>query len=194
MKRGAQTKLKILDTGIDMAGSHGLEGVTIGTLAKAVGMSKSGLYAHFSSKEDLQIEILKRAGEIFSENVIIPALKTKAGIPRINALVDNWVAWGEKIKGGCIFVKSSADFNAREGRIKDFLRFQQLEWIDCLSRIGNSAVRVEDFRSDIDCRQFAFDLYSLLLGFHLYDTMLDTDETKIRKENALLRLLDYYRK
>ena len=184
--------MAILEAGLQMASQFGLEGVSIGSLAKTINMSKSGLFAHFQSKENLQIEILNHAGRLFSEGVVVPALKTKAGVPRIRALVNNWVQWTSKLSGGCIFVSASTDYSDRPGKVRDFLLGQQNDWIDCLRRIAESAIRVGDFRKDIDCEQFAFDLYSLLLGFHLYDKLLDDAETKKRQDQALRRLLDDY--
>ena len=193
MAKGEDTKLNVLEAGLDMASQLGLECVTIGNLAKETNLSKSGLFAHFQSKENLQIEILNHAARVFSEGVIIPALKTKAGIPRIRALVDNWIQWTSELTGGCIFVSASADFSDRPGRVRDVLLNQQKEWIDCLKRIAQSAVEVGDFRKDIDDDQFAFDLYSLLLGFHLYYNLLDDTETRKRQEAALTRILNSYK-
>ena len=193
MAKGEDTKLNVLEAGLDMASQLGLECVTIGNLAKETNLSKSGLFAHFQSKENLQIEILNHAARVFSEGVIIPALKTKAGIPRIRALVDNWIQWTSVLTGGCIFVSASADFSDRPGRVRDVLLNQQKEWIDCLKRIAQSAVEVGDFRKDIDDEQFAFDLYSLLLGFHLYYNLLDDTETRKRQEAALTRILNSYK-
>ena len=183
----------VLEAGLDMASQLGLECVTIGNLAKATNLSKSGLFAHFQSKENLQVEILNHAAQVFSEGVIIPALKTKAGIPRIRALVDNWIQWTSELTGGCIFVTASADFTDRPGRVRDVLLNQQKEWIDCLKRIAQSAVAVGDFRKDIDDDQFAFDLYSLLLGFHLYFNLLDDVEIRKRQEAALTRIINSYK-
>ncbi|MBW2055761.1 MAG: TetR/AcrR family transcriptional regulator [Deltaproteobacteria bacterium] len=193
MAKGEDTKLIVLEAGLDMASQLGLECVTIGNLAKTTNMSKSGLFAHFQSKENLQIEILNYAAQVFSERVIVPALKTQAGIPRIRALVDNWIGWTSELTGGCIFVSGSADFSDRPGKVKDVLLNQQKQWIDCLRRIARSAVKAGDFRKDIDDDQFAFDLYSLLLGFHLYYKLLDDSEIRKREETALVRLLDNYR-
>lgn len=193
MTKGKDTKNMVLEIGLDMASQLGLECVTIGNLAKATNLSKSGLFAHFQSKENLQIEILNYAARLFSEGVIIPALKTKAGIPRIRALVDNWIQWTSELTGGCIFVSASADFSDRPGRVRDILLNQQKDWIDCLKRIAQSAVVVGDFRKDIDDDQFAFDLYSLLLGFHLYFNLLDDAEIRNRHETALTRILDSYK-
>jgi AcrR family transcriptional regulator len=193
MAKGEDTKNMVLEAGLDMASQLGLECVTIGNLAKATNLSKSGLFAHFQSKENLQIEILNHAARVFSESVIIPALKTTAGIPRIRALVDNWIQWTSELTGGCIFVTASADFTDRPGRVRDVLLNQQKEWIDSLKRIAQSAVAVGDFRKDIDDDQFAFDLYSLLLGFHLYFNLLDDAEIRKRQEAALTRILNSYK-
>ena len=176
-----------------MAAQLSLESVSIGNLAKATRMSKSGLFAHFQSKENLQIEILKHAGELFAEGVVIPALMEKAGIVRIKALVNNWIAWSSKLNGGCIFVSSSTEFTERPGKVRDFIIKQQEDWINSLRQVACSAIRVGDFRKNIDCDQFAFDLYSMLLGFHLYDKMLNNTETQKRQEVSLKRLLDNYR-
>jgi len=176
-----------------MATQLSLESVSIGNLAKATRMSKSGLFAHFQSKENLQIKILEHAGELFAQGVVVPALMEKAGIERIKALVNNWIAWSSKLSGGCIFVSSSTEFTDRPGKVRDYILKQQEDWIDSLRTIARSAIRVGDFREGIDCDQFAFDLYSLLLGFHLYYKMLNNSETKNRQEAALERLLDNYR-
>ena len=193
MKKGDETKMVILDAGLDMASQYGLEGVSIGSLANLINMSKSGLFAHFQSKENLQIEILKHAGRLFADDVIVPALKTKAGVTRIKALVKNWVTtWSDNLTGGCIFVTASAEYSERPSKVRDFLLSQQRDWIDSLSRMAESAIKVGDFRKDIDCEQFAFELYSLLLGFHLYDRLLDDTETKKRQEIALEQLLANY--
>ncbi len=176
-----------------MASKVGLEGISIGELAKATGMSKSGLFAHFQSKENLQIEILNFAAQRFAENVVIPALMKEAGTPRIRALVDNWIEWGSRLTGGCIFVSASTEFSDRPGKVRDCLLRQQEEWVESLSRIALSAVNAGDFREDIDTNQFAFDLYSLLLGFHYYDRLLHDTQTKARQEKALEKLLTTYR-
>jgi len=176
-----------------MASQVGLESVTIGTLAAETGMSKSGLFAHFQSKEKLQIEILEHAAREFTDNVIVPALKIPAGIPRIKALVENWIAWGANMKGGCIFVSASTEFSDRPGKVREALLRQQEAWIDSLRRIAQSAIQVGHFKKNIDCEQFAFDLYSLLLGFHYYHKLLQDSGTKKRQETALKQLLDKYR-
>jgi len=176
-----------------MATQTSLESVTIGSLAKATKMSKSGLFAHFQSKENLQVAILEFAASDFADQVVRPAFKEKAGIPRIRALVKNWIQWGERLQGGCVFVSASTEFSERPGRVKDFLLSQQNRWIVSLKMIGRSTVRAHDFRNDIDCDQFAFDLYSLLMGYHYYSILLSNRESKQHQEKALDRLIDTYR-
>jgi len=193
MSKGEDTKRAILSKGLSMASTMGLDLVSIGSLAKATDMSKSGLFAHFQSKENLQVEILKHAGDLFAERIVVPALRTPAGIPRIKALVANWIKWASRLRGGCIFVSASSDFTDRPGKVREFLLRQQEDWLDCLRRIAESAIRVGDFREDIDCDQFAFELYSLLLGFHLYHNLLESEDTKRRQEKALEQLLLTYR-
>ncbi len=185
--------MTILDAGLDLASRLGLEAVTIGVLAKATGMSKSGLFAHFRSKENLQVALLGHAGELFSKDVVVPALRAASGEPRIRALVANWIRYARSLGGGCIFVTASSDFKDRPGKVRDFLLTQQESWIDCLRRVARSAVEAGQFRGDVDCDQFAFDLYALLLGYHLYDTLLGSADTKKREMAALDRLLRSYR-
>lgn len=193
MTKGEDTKQIILKAGLDMASRVGLESVTIGNLAKATNMSKSGLFAHFQSKEKLQIEILNFAAQLFAEGVVSPSLRTEAGIPRIRALVDNWVSWTSKQEGNCIFVSASTEFSDRHGKVRECLLHQQEEWINSLIKIACSAIKAGDFREDIDCEQFAFDLYSLLLGFEYYHKLLQNSETQKHQNNALNRLVDDYR-
>jgi AcrR family transcriptional regulator len=193
MNKGQDKKQIILKAGLDMASQVGLEGISIGELAKETNMSKSGLFAHFQSKENLQIEILNFAADLFSDDVVVPALMAEAGIPRIRALIQNWIGWSSRLSGGCIFVSASTEFSDRPGKVRDCLLRQQEEWINCLSRIAQSAIQAGAFKRDIDCKQFAFDLYSLLLGFHYYDRLLQDNQTKNRQEEALTRLLADYR-
>jgi len=192
MSKGHDTKEMILEFGLEMASRLGLEAVSIGELAKAARMSKSGLFAHFQSKENLQIEILEFAGDRFAQGVVIPALKVEAGVTRIQALVDNWVDWTAQLSGGCIFVQASNDFKDRPGRVRDFLLQQQEAWIDSLRRIARSAIGAGHFRPEIDCDQFAFELYSLLLGFHLYYTLLHNEDIRERQQASLAALIRRY--
>jgi len=192
MGKGQETKNQILGSAFKMASRLGLDGLSIGTLAKETGMSKSGLFAHFQSKENLQLELLSHAGRDFAESVVVPALAEKAGIPRIRAVAANWRALTAKMTGGCIFVTAATEYNDRPGPVRDFLIAQQNEWLDSLRRLALAAVRVGDFREDSDPDQFAYEFYSLLLGFHMYRTLLKTEDVEERQQRALDRLLASY--
>lgn len=192
MTKGADTRLSILKAGLDMASRLGLESVTIGELAKATGMSKSGLFAHFQSKENLQIQILNFAGESFAQMVLLPALTAEAGLPRIRALVANWVNWSAGLVGGCIFVSASTEFSQRPGKVRDFIIMQQQDLVDSLSRLARSAVKAGDFRADADTVQFSFDIFSLLHGLYYYQQLFQDSDAPRRLETALERLLTYY--
>ena len=193
MKKGEETKYKILDTGFGLASKLGLECLSIGTLARKTAMSKSGLFAHFNSKENLQLAVMNYAGEVFRQEVIVPALKTKAGISRVRKVMELWIDWTVKLSGGCIFVAAAAEYSDRPGPVRDEIRQQHDNWIDCLSRIAQSAVRVGDFRQDTDCELFAFELYSLILGFYLYYSSLDYQGVDNMMDNAFERLINSYK-
>ena len=192
MAKWQDTKNVILKIALEMASQSSLELVTIGSLAKATKMSKSGLFAHFQSKENLQIAILEFAATDFIDQVVLPALRIKAGIPRIKALVENWIEWGGRLKGGCIFVSASTEFSERPGKVRDFLLSQQKLWIVALKKMCRSAIRANDFREGIDCDQFAFDLYSLLIGYHYYSILLRNSDSKQHQEKALELLINTY--
>ena len=193
MTKGTNTKTDILSQGLEMASQVGLECITIGLLAKETSLSKSGLFAHFKSKENLQLEILKYAAEDFTKNVILPALEVKAGILRINSFVNNWIDWSGKITGGCIFVTAGIEYSDRPGKVRNLLLQQQEQWIDTVKRIALSAVKAGDFKQDIDVEQFAFDLYSMLLGFHYYHKLLNDKKIIMRQKLALEQLLSKYK-
>lgn len=194
MTKGTDTKNDIIKRGLDMASRLGLECITIGLLAKETNLSKSGLFSHFKSKENLQLEILKYAADDFSQKVIRPALKVTAGNARIKALVKNWIDWGNHITGGCIFVTAGIEYSDRPGKVRNLLIRQQEQWIDTLRRIADSAIKAGYFKTEIDTYQFAFDLYSLLLGFHYYHKLLDDKQIIQRQELALQQLLSKYKR
>ena len=188
------TKRAILQKGLEMASHLSLGTITIGELAKEMKMSKSGLFAHFNSKEKLQLDILDYAAHHFASEVILPALKVERGIPRIRAIVKNWVGWGSKFNGGCIFINTTTEFNDRPGKIRDLLFKQQNQWLDILKRICKSAVKVGDLKTETECEQFAFDLYSLVFGAYFYDQLIQNPNIELRIENSLNQFLKTYSK
>ncbi len=192
MVREKNTKRAILEKALETASHLSLETISIGGLAKELNMSKSGLFAHFQSKENLQLEILNYAAQNFTDEVITPALKAERGIPRIKAIVSNWIGWASKISGGCIFVDATTEFNDRPGKIQNALLAQQKQWVNVLKRIGESAIKSGDIKSDSDCDQFAYDLYSLVLGYYYYNQLLHDPQIKKHNEKSLDQFLKTY--
>ena len=193
MVKEKDTKSTILQKGLEMASHLSLEALTFGELAKEMKMSKSGLFAHFKSKENLQLEVLDYAADHFVREVIFPALKVERGIPRIKAIVNNWVKWGSIFSGGCIFVDATTEFNDRPGKIQNMLFDQQKQWVDILKRIGESAIKAGDIKPGTDWEQFAFELYSLVLGYYYYDQLIKDPKIEERKEKSLNQFLKTYR-
>lgn len=174
MSKGDDTRRAILDQAMSLASRTGLDALSIGGLSDEVGMSKSGLFAHFGSKEKLQLAVIQAAARRFEDQVVRPALRGPRGEPRIRALVDNWLAWARpgKLPGGCLFVQLIAEFDDQPGPVRDLLVSLQKDWMSLLSE---SAVRAQSqghFAASVDPCLFAFTLYALMLGYHHSDRLL----------------------
>jgi AcrR family transcriptional regulator len=191
MTKGSRTRETILDQAVELASVTGLGGVSIGTLATHTGLSKSGLFAHFGSKETLQVETLRTASRHFVEVVVSPALEQKAGLERMRALFENWVAWSTKsgARGGCLFVASAVELDDQAGPARDYLVEKQREWLEVISRSARRAIEVGAFRDDLDTEQFAHDLYSIFLGFHHARRLLQDPKADARARAAFANLL-----
>jgi AcrR family transcriptional regulator len=168
MGKGELTRQAILERATALASRHGLEGVSIGQLADDLGLSKSGLFAHFGSKEALQVEILRFAAERFVENVVRPALAQPRGEPRVRAIFERWIAWDRSqcVPGGCLFVAAASELDDRPGPARDELVRLQREWLDSIAIAFRSGITEGQFRADCDPEQFAYDLYAVALGLH----------------------------
>ncbi|MFC7359713.1 TetR/AcrR family transcriptional regulator [Nocardioides astragali] len=167
MSKGVQTKTAILDEAIALASKVGFNALTIGQLAESTGMSKSGLFAHFKSKEALQLETLERGRERFTDLVIRPTLAAPRGIERVRALADAWLIWEtEALQGGCIFVTGSIEYDDQPGPMRDALVRNQRDWAEFIETVTRTAVSEGDFRADLDVEQFAFSLQGLMYAFH----------------------------
>jgi AcrR family transcriptional regulator len=191
MSKGDDTRERILDRAFRMASRDGLDGLSIGGLAGALAMSKSGLFAHFGSKEELQLEVLREATRRFEDTVVRPAFRAPRGTPRIRRLLDNWVGWANSTAaaGGCLFVSAAVELDDRAGRPRDFLVAAQRQLLEAVARSARLAIEVGHFRKDFDCRQFAFELYGLLLGYHHAKRLLRDPRAETALRAAFDRLL-----
>lgn len=168
----------------------GLTGLTIGTLASATGLSKSGLYAHFGSKEDLQLAVLAHAAREFAEEVVIPALGQPRGEPRLRALFENWISSGVmRSPGGCLFVKSSAELDEQEGAVRDQLADDHRQLYASIARIVGTGIEEGHLRPDVDADQFAAELDGIMLAFYHWHRLLDDPLAEQRARTAFERLL-----
>lgn len=166
MSKGEQTQERIVERAWQLASRDGLGGVTIGGLAAELGLSKSGLFAHFRSKEELQLQVLQAAALRFKESVVHPALTAPLGEPRVRALFERWLAWANDLPGGCIFIAGAVEFDDRPGPQRDFLVAAQESLLATLANAASRASTAGHFRPDLDPEQFAFELHSIILGYH----------------------------
>jgi AcrR family transcriptional regulator len=186
MGRGADTRQVILGRAAQVASLVGLEGLTIGGLAEELELSKSGLFAHFHSKEALQVETLRFAAQLFIDSVIRPALKARRGEPRVRALFERWLEWAkaDTLQGGCLFVAASTELDDREGPARQELVRQQKEWLGFLSTLVGGAVTEGHFRSKLDTEQFAHDVYGVMLACHHSRRLLRDTRAEERARRA----------
>ena len=192
MRKGEQTRQAVIDHALKLATQIGFQGLTIGRLAEDLGMSKSGLFAHFGAKEDLQIEVLKSAVERFVEKVVRPALAAPRGEPRIRAIFERNVEWErswDKLPGGCPIVAASIELDDCPGRARDFLVQSQRDWAETLANAARAAVREGHFRADLDCDQFAYDFSGIMLAYHHAARLMKDPRARERATTAFESLL-----
>lgn len=192
MSKGEETRSAVLTHALALASRLGLDGVTIGLLADEAGLSKSGLFAHFKSKEALQVAILEEAASRFVAGVVSPALRKPRGEPRVRALYENWLQWirSDFLPGGCIFIQAMVELDDRPGPARDRLVSTQRDWIDTLATAARIARDEGHFRADLDPEQLAQELVQLADGYHLLArTLRDPaiDERMMRAYERLLR-------
>ncbi|NLE86125.1 MAG: TetR/AcrR family transcriptional regulator [Myxococcales bacterium] len=185
MSRALRTRDRILEGAIDLAAQLGLEGLSLGHLAERLGLSKSGLYAHFGSKEDLQIQVLGAAAERFVDEVVRPALEEPRGAPRVAALCERWLAWASTGRsGGCVFVAAGTELDDRSGPVRDALEATQRAWLETLARACRIAQEEGHYEQGVDPRQFAFELQGILFSFHHQARLLRDPEAANRARRA----------
>jgi AcrR family transcriptional regulator len=190
VSKGQQTKTAILDEAVGIASRVGFNALTIGQLAESTGMSKSGLFAHFKSKEALQLETLERGRERFTDLVIRPTLAAPRGIKRVRALLDNWLVWEtEALQGGCIFVTGSIEYDDQPGPMRDALVRNQRDWSEFIETVARTAISEGDFRADLDVEQFAFTLQGLMYAYHHTARLLRDPRALEHTKAALEQLL-----
>jgi len=192
MRKGDATRHAILTHATGLASKVGLTGLTIGALAEHLRLSKSGLFAHFRSKQTLQIQVLEHAGARFVESVVRPALREPRGEPRLRALFEGWVAWerAEALPGGCVFVAAASELDDQPGPVRDRLVALQRQWVDVLVTSFVKGVAAGKFRATADPEQFAQDLYGVMLSYHYHARLLGDQQAEVRARRAFQTLIE----
>jgi len=191
MSKGEETRGAVVGAALSLASEVGLEGLTIGKLATRVGLSKSGLFAHFSSKENLEVAVLEEASRRFVDVVITPALRAKRGEPRVRGFFEGWMRWSkaEFMPGGCIFIAAAVELDDRPGPARAYLVSTQKDWLGMLAGAARIAVEEGHFRQDLDVDQFAYEVYSFVYGYHLISRLLEDPHAEHRVRAAFERLV-----
>lgn len=194
MSKGEQTRAAVLDEATRQVSLTGLGALTIGALAEATGLSKSGLFGHFRSKEQLQVAVIDRAGELFTERVLAPALKLPRGEPRLRELFDRKLRWDDgdlALPGGCFFMSVTAELDdAAPGPVRDRLVRIERDYVDTISTVFRTGVSEGQFRADADPEQYAFDIRGVLMSYHLASRLLADPTAEDRARAAFEALLD----
>ncbi|HEY7511395.1 MAG TPA: TetR/AcrR family transcriptional regulator [Vicinamibacteria bacterium] len=189
--KGELTRQTVLEHAARRASQVGLEGLTIGRLADDLDLSKSGLFAHFRSKEALQVQVIDYAAERFVESVLRPALTAPRGEPRVRALFERWFLWPRAgtNSAGCIFVALAAELDDRPGPARDRLVQAQKDWLEFLANAFRIGIEEGHFSRDADPEQFAHDLYGIMLAHHHASRLLDDPRARERAHRAFEALL-----
>jgi AcrR family transcriptional regulator len=193
MQKGQQTRATILDAALTLASHMGLEGLSIGALAEVTGMSKSGVFAHFGSRDELQIAVVREYHNKFEEEVFYPALREPRGLPRLRAMFELWIKRvAVEIDSGCIYISGAVEFDDRPGPVRDALVDMVQTWQDALERAIAMAIEEGHLKPDTDPAQMLFEVHGLILALHHDARFLRHPGAVDRARVAFRRVLEYY--
>ncbi|WJF90703.1 TetR/AcrR family transcriptional regulator [Paraburkholderia bonniea] len=194
MRKGEQTRVAILDAALELASREGLEGLTIGVLAERMQMSKSGVFAHFGSREDLQVEVVREYHRRFEEEVFFPSLGEARGLPRLRAMISRWIEKRiHEVTTGCIYISGAVEYDDRaDNPVREQLVSSVNIWRAALLRAIAQAVAEGHLRADTEPQLMLFELYSLTLGLHHDARFLHLPEAAQLTWAALEKLIVSY--
>jgi AcrR family transcriptional regulator len=165
--KGEKTKAVIVDAALSLATQIGLEGLSIGALAEVTGMSKSGVFAHFGSREELQISVVREYHTRFEAEVFYPAMASRRGLPRLHALFANWMKrTSVEIDSGCIYISGAVEFDDRPGPVRDEIASSVKTWLAAMDRAVRQAQELGQLQEDADPTQILFEIHGLILALH----------------------------
>jgi AcrR family transcriptional regulator len=189
--RGLKTRGAILQRAVNIASLEGLEGLTLGKLASALRLSKSGLFAHFGSKEDLQCAVVQEAGRIFIEAVIRPAFEFH-GLARFRSLCEHWLSYAEEkvFPGGCFFSAASLEFDDRPGKVRDLIVESMKRWLGTLEQAVRDGQNAGEIREDVVPRHLVFEIQALAMGANWASRLFHDEDAFRRINRAILERID----
>ncbi|GAA5236056.1 TetR/AcrR family transcriptional regulator [Verticiella sediminum] len=189
-RKGEHTRVIILDHALRLAGAGGIDALTIGTLAESASMSKSGVFAHFGSREDLQIAVVQEYHQRFQQRVFEAAMREPRGLPRVQALFDGWIAQAtDEIEQGCIYLGGAFEYDDRPGPVRDALAASITVWRGALVRACAQAVACGHMRTDTDTEQLVFELMGLILALHMHARFLKHADALARTRQGVAHRL-----
>jgi AcrR family transcriptional regulator len=189
--KGHHTRQVILDAALSMAAHSGLEGLSIGTLADMTGMSKSGVFAHFGSREELQISVIREYHRRFEDEVFFPAIKAPRGLARLRALFDLWIKRvSVEVDSGCIYISGAVEFDDRPGPVRDALADMVASWQQALDRSIKQSIEEGQLRPDTDSMQLLFEIHGMVLSLHHDARFLRLPGAMDRARRAFDRLIN----
>jgi AcrR family transcriptional regulator len=193
LHKGQQTRATILDAALSLASHMGLEGLSIGALAEVTQMSKSGVFAHFGSREELQISVIREYHARFEEEVFVPAIREPRGLPRLRALFERWIRRvSVELDSGCIYISGAVEFDDRPGPVRDALVSMVRAWHAALERAIRLAMAEGQLRADTEPTQMLFELHGLILALHHDARFLRTPGALDRARAGFERTLSHY--
>ncbi len=191
--KGEETRAQIIDQALRMAQTVGLEGLTFGELASALDVSKSGLFAHFESKEDLQLEVIQELADRFIASIILPAFAKARGEPRLRALFERYLAWvGNHASGGrgCLLTQLQYEFQNQRGRVKDKLVVAERSWFETLTKACAIAIQEKHFKATLDPEQFAYELLGIFTFYQHAARFFEDPRAEQRATAAFAALVE----
>jgi AcrR family transcriptional regulator len=194
LRKGELTRAAILERALEIASREGLEGLTIGLLADKMNMSKSGVFAHFGAREELQIAVVKLYNHQFEQEIFYPSLQEPRGLPRLRAMFSRWVKRVTiEIASGCIYISGAVEYDDRPGPIRDELVSMVRAWQEGLRRCVQQAIDQGHLRADTDPEQLVYEMYGLVLALHHDARFIQRPNSVGHAQKGFERLIESYR-
>ena len=193
MRKGEQTRAAIVYAALELSARHGLEGLTIGALAERMQMSKSGVFAHFGSREDLQIAVLKAYERRFVDDILVPSLTERRGLARLRAMFGRWIdRTAIEAASGCIWISGATEYDDRPGAVRDELVAMVRSWQQELVRAIAQSLETGELRAGTDPAELVFSLYGIILVLHHDARLLESPNAVGRARSAFERAVSTY--